>query len=152
MARKIKISVGSATAIALLHDNEAPQTCQQIWEQLPLTGLLQHGNVDGPAVFLPLPKDLRLQPENQTVYPIEGDLMYYYKPINYVQLDIPIAKRELEVIGLVRGRDAQIMGPIFPLPVNLFGQLIEGKEELYSEINRMREEGFDNITISKYED
>lgn len=149
MVRKIKIEIRSFSIVFILLDQEAPKTCDKIWQALPLKGNLMHGIVTGREVFLPLLERLEIPPENQTIYPIEGDLVYYYSPCNYVDLEIPLVSRDIEVISLIYGRDTQIFGPVLPLPVNHFGILESGKKDLVREINSMRRSGFGAVSITK---
>jgi len=149
VARKIKIEIGSVSTVVVLLDQEAPKTCDRIWQALPLKGKLMHGSVTGREVFLPLFERLEIPPENQTIYPIEGDLVYYYKPYNYIDLEIPLASRDIEVISLVYGRDTQMFGPVLPLPVNHFGVLESGQKDFVKEINSMRQCGFGTVSITK---
>ena len=149
MVRKIKIEIGSVSTVVILLDQEAPKTCDKIWQALPLKGNLMHGIASGREVFLPLFERLEIPPENQTIYPVEGDLVYYYKPYNYLDLEIPLVSRDIEVISLVYGRDTQMFGPVLPLPVNHFGVLESGQKDLVNEISSMRRCGFGAVSITK---
>ena len=150
MIRKIKIEIENRlSVIAVLLDEQAPETCEKIWQSLPLQGKLMHGIVTGREVFLPLNNKLEILPENQTIYPIEGDLCYYYKPAHYVYLETPMAEREIEVISLVYGRDTQMFGPVLPLPVNHFATLESDKDNLVKKISYMRLHGFNVMTITR---
>lgn len=151
MTRKIKIDVGPVSAVAVLLDEQAPITCNAIWKALPVKGSLMHAIVEGREAFLPLLERLNIPPENQTIYPITGDLVYYHKPINHVYLDIPLVDRDVEVISIIYGRDTQIYGPVLPLAVNHFAVIESGLDELASEISRMRKCGFGSVHISRVE-
>ena len=70
MVRKIKIEIGSVSIVVILLDQEAPKTCDKIWQALPLKGNLMHGIASGREVFLPLFERLEIPPENQTIYPV----------------------------------------------------------------------------------
>lgn len=152
LAKKIKIQIGSKVGVAALLEQEAPVTCERIWESLPFEGDLTHSCVAGREVFLPLPERLEIPPENQTIYPLTGDIGYYCTPSKYVYLDIPLFDRDVEVINLIYDRDTMMYGPNLPLPINHFAVLESGRDELAEEISYMRKNGFGTIKITKMED
>ena len=67
------------SATAELLEEEAPKTCQAIWELLPLEGEVVHGWYSGPEIFLNLDPDIQLDVENATGRPLPGDVAYYYQ-------------------------------------------------------------------------
>ena len=73
------------TEVELL-DELAPHSCEHIWNNLPLEIELVHGRFSGPEVF---PRGSGWQwearAENQTAFPIPGDMMLYIGPPPRVQ-------------------------------------------------------------------
>lgn len=68
-------------AIADLHWDLAPVTCQTIWDRLPLEGNLHHGVYSGPEVCMSLVGDWPpTTPENQTHRARPGDVVYWHQP------------------------------------------------------------------------
>ena len=152
MPRRLRIRIGRAAGIAEFLEEDAPRTTDLIWGILPLEGHAMPSIVGGAEIFLPLPHPLHAPMENQTIYPIPGDLTFYLQPTSYLpSLTAVSHERHREVIGFVYGRDAQIYGPVVPLPLNLFATITEGLQDLAAEIGRMRREGFDLLTLSRLE-
>src|SRR5215468_7755981 len=62
-------------AVATLLDDAAPRTCEALWESLPLEGDVFHAKWANCEVYTLVPP-LKSEPgrENQTVYPIPGDV------------------------------------------------------------------------------
>ncbi|MBI4277415.1 MAG: DUF3830 family protein [Armatimonadetes bacterium] len=151
MARRVRISIGQATGVAQLLDDDAPRTAELVWRALPLEGQALPSTVGGAEIFLPLPQPLHAPFENQTIYPIPGDLTFYLQPTGAHQAAVSGPERHREVIGFVYGRDAQIYGPVVPLPLNVFATVTEGLHEVATEIVRMRREGFGVLRLSRME-
>jgi hypothetical protein len=147
--RRVQIRVGQAAGIAKLLDEDAPKTSDLVWQALPLEGQAFPSIVGGAEVFVLLPRSINAPMENQTIYPTPGDLTFYLQPTAYLHRPATGSERHREVIGFVYGRDAQIYGPIGPLPLNVFGTVTEGLEDLAKEIVRMRREGFGPLALSR---
>ena len=65
LSRKIEIKFEKGGIFtANLLENEAPNTCETIWNKLPLTLEFYNSIVSGQAIVT-LPKDLTVEPENQ---------------------------------------------------------------------------------------
>ncbi len=150
MSRRIAIRLGKATLTAQLLEEEAPRTCQAIWELLPLEGQAKPGLVSGSEAYLTLKGGSGIPFENQTIYPIPGDIVFYLQPSTYVDPEVGGAERHRETIGVMYGL-AQVCGPVVPLPLNLFATAVEGLSEFSAEVARMRREGFGPLTISRVE-
>jgi len=147
--RRLEIAIGDARGAAVMLDGEAPRTCEIIWRALPLQGGLRPTIVGGAEVFLTVPDLAGVPPENQTIYPIPGDLTFYLQPADYVYWKVPGHERHVQSLGFVYGRDTQIYGPVMPLPLNLFATVSEGLPSLAAEIGRMKREGFGTMTLSR---
>lgn len=81
--RKILFEMGGATAVAEMLDDVVPNTCDAIWDILPVEGMAIHANWSGREIMLHLQGDkvLRLPPEGPlrrgTTAP--GDIIYYWR-------------------------------------------------------------------------
>ena len=82
MARKIVFELGGARAIAEMHDADVPNTCDAVWNILPVEGMSIHANWVAREIMLHLEgeKVLRLLPEGpRTQGTAPGDIGYFYR-------------------------------------------------------------------------
>lgn len=81
MARHVKITLEKrdVSCIARLLDDEAPRTCDAVWRSLPLAGDAFHAKYARNEVYAMVPRFAPdpVGPENTTVTPIPGDVMYF---------------------------------------------------------------------------
>lgn len=128
MARKIRISFpdGGVSAVADLLEDDCPNTCQALWEMLPLRVRVIHDIWSGHEVLAHLDNSVVLQPENVLTYiPVPGDIFYYYRPANYFR-GRPYGRSESAELGIVYDRDTRPQGPRGPEAVNLFANIPQG--------------------------
>ena len=150
--RRIAINFGRAKAVAELLEDEAPRSCDLIWGLLPLEGKPFHTIESGREIFLQIPEpEPDIVPENQTTHQIPGDLLFYYKPMIYVEPRWPEVRRQAAVVAFCYGRDTQVRGTYRPLAVNIAGRIVEGLGRLVEESIRLRNEGVDKISFTKME-
>lgn len=150
LGRKIVINFGRAKVVAELLEDEAPKTCDLVWNLLPVEGKPFHSFESGREIFLQIPDpEPEIVPENQTIHQVPGDLFIYYKPIIYVEPEWPEIKRQVAVFAFSYGRDTQVRGIYRPLAVNIFGKIVEGLELLEDEAICLRNEGVDEISFAK---
>jgi hypothetical protein len=71
MAKKIELSLDGVTATAVLHEQEAPQTAQKVWDALPIDETLRHVRWSGSAGYI-LVSALR-----DPSFPLENRVSYY---------------------------------------------------------------------------
>ncbi len=57
---------------------EAPETCELIWQRLPLEAKAIHGMYSGAEVFTMLEDPPRSAAENLVQLPLPGELLYFY--------------------------------------------------------------------------
>lgn len=130
MARKIRISFpeGGVSAVADLLDDDCPNTCQALWDRLPLRVRAIHDIWSGHEVLAHLDNSVKLLPENVLIYiPVPGDIFYYYRPANYFRGE-PYGRSESAELGIVYDRDTRPQGPRGPEAVNLFANIPQGRE------------------------
>ncbi len=128
MARKIRISFPSegVSAVADLLDEDCPNTCQAIWDMLPLRLRGVHDIWSGHQVLAHLDGSDVLQPENVLTYiPVPGDIFYYHRPPHYFR-GSPYGRSESSELGIVYDRDTRPQGPRGPQAVNLFANIAPG--------------------------
>ena len=81
MARHVEITLEKrdVSCIARLLDEEAPRTCAAVWDALPLVGDAFHAKYARNEVYAMVPRFAPdpVGPENTTVTPIPGDVMYF---------------------------------------------------------------------------
>lgn len=130
-----------------LLDDQAPNTCEGIWRHLPLSGPTVHGIYSGSEAVLFLDSSIKLPEENITSRVVPGDIGYTFIP-GGKYVDIP---NDIAEIAIFYGRDAQPMMPDGPWPVNIFGRVIEGLDDLARVCRSLRWEGAKTATVVKIE-
>jgi Protein of unknown function (DUF3830) len=81
--RKLLFELGGTQAVAEMHEDVVPKTCEAVWNALPLEGLAIHANWSSREIMLHLhgEKILRLPPEGPprrgTTAP--GDIVYFWR-------------------------------------------------------------------------
>ena len=145
---RVKITLGSAEAVAELDEAGAPKTTSWLKTVLPVEKQAVHSMENGREVYAVLDDPLQVTEENQTIYQCVGDLFVYYKPAIFVRPVWPRHVRSLLVVGFIYERDSAIRGMNGPLATNLVGKITEGIDALADEAPRMRREGFGKIGIS----
>jgi len=134
VARRLEILLvrKQVSAIATLLEEEAPRTCEAVWDALPLEGDTFHAKWAGRELYTLVPP-LRKRPgeENATITPIPGDLVYF--EVSPDSIDVPVETRRaypegLADIAVFYGRNNLLLGPAGFMPGNLFGTVTEGFE------------------------
>lgn len=81
MARHVRITLEKrdVACTARLLEGEAPRTCAAVWDALPLAGDAFHAKYARNEVYAMVPRFTAdpVGPENSTVTPIPGDVMYF---------------------------------------------------------------------------
>ena len=146
MARQIEISFTkrNVRGVATLLEEEAPLTCDAVWNALPLEGDAYHARWAGREVYTLVPP-LGADPgkENATIMPIGGDLLYF--EVDAASIDIPPERRTGEPfidIALFYGRNNFLLGPAGYMPGNLFATVTENLEGLAEACESIWREGF----------
>jgi len=80
--RKLVFEIGGAQAIAEMHDDVVPKTCDAIWDMLPVEGMSIHANWASREIMLHLAGDKLLRipaegPRRRTTAP--GDIIYFWR-------------------------------------------------------------------------
>jgi hypothetical protein len=108
MARSIvlRIPERDVGAVADLLDDEAPRTCELIWDRLPVEGRLVHGMYSGPELFIVLPGSPGVVAEHQVQRALPGDVGYWHNPAGLHAS----APEEVAELVFVYDRGASIKG------------------------------------------
>lgn len=111
----------------------APVTCEAMWRlaglEPALTGV--HASFTGRELSVRVPTDVAeraggldaLPPENQTILPLPGDLVWAYLP-PYAWSGVP---EPIYDLGVFYGRDSRLLLPVGWVPGNRFAQ-VEGDD------------------------
>ena len=145
---RVKITLGSAEALAELDVKGAPTTTSWLKTVLPVETQAIHSMENGREVYAVIDDPHQIPEENQTIYQCVGDLVVYYKPAIFVKPAWPRHVRSFLVVGFIYERQSAIRGMSGPLATNLVGKITEGIDALAHEAPRMRREGFGEIGIS----
>jgi len=142
------------SAIAELLEDQAPQTAQMIWELLekPLENQAIHAMFTGRELSFGVPesrlsweKAFSLPPENQTMFPIPGDLVWNaYQP--YQWQGTPHAVYDF---GIFYGRECRILLPTGWRPSNRFGMIVKNLDTFAEVCARVQREGVKLIRLER---
>lgn len=154
--REIRITFveSGVGAAAQLLEEKAPRTCQELWEQLaePLRLTGTHAMWTGPEVSMQIPPGLartglaKLPPENQTVFPQQGALLWAYMPA-YALGGHP---QPLYDIGLFYAPQGRLFLPVGWVPCNHFAQLQGDWDAFQDACRRTRSEGAQSLLLSRH--
>jgi hypothetical protein len=80
--RRIRLTFveSGESALADVLNGEAPETCELLWNRLPIEAKAIHGMYSGAEVFTILPDAPASVAENLVQLPLPGELLYFYDP------------------------------------------------------------------------
>lgn len=151
--RQIRLSFPGdrVSAVADLLDDDCPNTCDALWNLLPLRVSAVHDIWSGHQVLAFLDSRSIIDPENVLTYlPVPGDLFYYYRPSHYVS-GAPYGRTESAELGIVYDRDTRPQGPRGPEAVNLFGNISSGLDAFAKACEDMIQRGAKDLLIERVE-
>jgi hypothetical protein len=142
---RVTLKASGVSGVAVLMDDRAPKTCDAVWSDLPIEGPVFHAKWANNEIYT-IREPLAVEPgrENPTMMPIPGDLCYFYiTPGDFVPPASNARHRETGSIDLALfyGRENYLMGPMGPMPGNLFATLESGLPELAAACLRLWREG-----------
>lgn len=150
MARFMKITLEKreASCIARLLDDDAPQTCDAIWEALPLSNDVWHAKYASNEIYCMVPP-LAQQPrlENPTLTPIPGDVMYFSFPagqfLRSFRTERGIDGYDSVVdLAVFYGRNNFLWDPsVGPVPGNVYATIEDGLEAFAAACNDVYRQG-----------
>ncbi|HEU0103468.1 MAG TPA: DUF3830 family protein [Mycobacteriales bacterium] len=118
---------------ARLLDDRAPRTCQAIWDSLPFEGDCAHSRYARHQIYTLVPGRFEPPPENTTITPFTGDLVYWPVPVGSLPDPgaYPADTRVLMDIGVYYDRNNLLLSPDTGWqPNTVFGLVDRGLEEL----------------------
>ena len=68
------------SVLAEMLDDDAPQTCQLVWDMLPVQHDLIHGRYSGMEAFVLLDQSQPAPDEQRTQLPLPGEILYWSSP------------------------------------------------------------------------
>lgn len=159
MGRHIEITIleYGVNAVAELLEESAPHTCQQIWEILPVQGVCCHASTFGSAIVAHLPASEEVpKEENQTIYPIPGDLFFYYYPAEHVyripkewEGKLPPLEKGVLQMVFFYGRNSVPFGWTGPIHGNRFASCSHNLDNFGVTCQRVYLEGCKTIRVSR---
>jgi hypothetical protein len=138
--------------ISLYWDN-APETTKAIWGALekPIRWQTTHAIFSGPEIMMGLPEENRnfdptkLPPENQTVLPEPGELLWFYQPKNFFKID----PTEFWEIGMFYDVGGRTFGPTGWISCTYFGRMTENLENVAKQCRLIRTEGAKTVELGR---
>jgi hypothetical protein len=153
MNRKIQLSFPATgeSVVAELLDNEAPETCQLVWELLPFEQKAIHGMYSGAEVFAMLEKPYPAPNENLTQIPLPGELLYFYDNSR----NVTNVRPEVAEICFIYGRGVILKSPEgAPTYASLFARIPGDWKydwvEFAKACRKVRHEGPQILRIERY--
>jgi len=149
----LKFVEADETGIIDLYLDHAPQTCKALWGALesPIQWRATHAIFSGPEIMMGLPENARnfdptqLPPENQTVLPEAGELLWFYQPKNFFKID----PTEFWEIGLFYDVGGRTFGPTGWIPCTYFGKMNHNLENIAKQCRLIRQEGAKLVEIGR---
>src|SRR5699024_5746990 len=140
---KIKLEKRNISCIARLLDEDAPNTCDAIWNSLPQCGPAYHAKYAKNEVYTMVPSitEKKIGLENPTVTPIHGDLCYFYFDEGELNRNFKEVRKINHLSGVVDlaifyGRNNLLLnGDIGWVPGNVFATVEENLKEMADACN-----------------
>jgi uncharacterized protein DUF3830 len=137
-----------------LYEENAPVTCETIWNALatPIRVTVFHAMFAGPEIMTGLPKSAQsfdpttIPPENQTVTPAKGEMLWFYQGKNAMKG----LTDELWELGMFYDHGGRIFGPLGWTPVNILGIMRDGIDEIAAECRDIRLTGAKEVEIGRF--
>jgi hypothetical protein len=155
MTRRLRFTYvdEAVTGFASLNDGLAPRTCETIWTALatPIRETAFHAMFAGPEIMVGLPPaaqtfdPTKVPPENQTVTPGPGDILWFYQGRNMMK---GLAD-ELWEIGLFYDEGGRTFGPLGWTPVTIFAKMTEGLDAFAAASRAIRLQGAKTLEIAR---
>lgn len=155
MSHKIEIILEqrNVRAIAEMLEDEAPKTCAAVWNALPHSGPVNHAKWANNEIYILTPPFALEEPgrENATVFPIPGDLLYFFIPPGGpvpAELREQCAATGLIDLAIFYGRNNYLHGPEGHMPGNLFATITEGLKEFAAACQDVFRQGMANERLT----
>ncbi|MDZ7732891.1 MAG: DUF3830 family protein [Acidimicrobiia bacterium] len=143
MSRQLEIVLPEhdLRCIARLLEHDAPRTCDAVWRHLPAGGDIYHAKYARNELytFVPPMADPPVGPENPTITPIPGDVVYFEfgagmlpaSSYGYGETEGAAGEESVVDLALFYGRNNLLLnGDVGFVPGNVFATVVEGLDEL----------------------
>jgi hypothetical protein len=135
MLKRLRINIGDINMVAILLEEDAPETCRALITVLPIEGKVIQARWSGEATWLPMNEyGIEVPFENHTSHPSRGDLLYYPGGISEKEILIPYGST------LFSSRVGQLQG-------NHFATIVKGAERLGEMGDKVLRDGAQDIKI-----
>ncbi len=134
----ISLAKRGVSCVARLLDEDAPRTCNALWDALPQGGEAQHAKYARNEVYTIVPRFAPAEPgmENPTVTPIPGDVVYF--PFSEGMLDLAFRQDQgltgqpgVVDLAIFYGRNNLLLnGDIGWVVGNVFATIVDGLDEM----------------------
>lgn len=131
------------SAIAVLHEDQAPKTCAAVIAAMPQAGESHHATYSGSEAAFILDRDLGVGMENATTKVIPGDLAY----ARFDGGKMWGFPDDFSELAWFYDRDTTPSMPDGPVAPNLIGTFVEGFAEFAAVCKRMKREGVKKLEI-----
>lgn len=136
-----------------LYEENAPVTCATMWKALekPIRVTVFHAMFAGPEIMTGLPAAIQtfdpkaIPPENQTVTPGKGEMLWYYQGKNTMKG----LTEELWELGMFYDHGGRTFGPLGWTPVNIFAVMTEGLDQIADACRDIRMTGAKLVEIGR---
>lgn len=132
MGRRVRITLTKRGVVvrARLLDDRAPRTCDAIWASLPIEGDVAHSRYARHQIYTLVPGRSAPPPENTTITPIPGDLVYWPVPVTD-PAEVPAGTQVLMDLGVYYDRNNLLLSPdVGWQPNTVYGTVTDGLDEL----------------------
>ena len=157
MARHMQITLETrgVSCLARLLEEDAPRTCDAVWDALPLSNDVWHAKYASNEIYCLVPP-LGSEPgmENPTLTPIPGDVVYFSFPAGQFLRSFRIS-RDIEgydsVVDLAvfYGRNNLLIDPsVGPVPGNVYATIVEGLDAFIEACNDVYRNGSAGETLT----
>lgn len=130
---KITLVKRGVSCVAELLDEDAPRTCEAVWNALPQGDAVQHAKYARNEIYTMVPRFAETEPgqENPTVTPIPGDIVYFSFDGGMLDREFKEDKNIDHLPGVIDlalfyGRNNLLLnGDVGWVPGNVFASVVE---------------------------
>lgn len=133
------------TALAMLLERDAPQTCRAVLNSLPVAGVAHHAAYSGSEAVLVLPDRLRVPPEHATYNVFTGDVGFTWFAAGSAH---GVAKEFAELCWFYDA-DARPSMHEGPCAVSIFARLSGDTHAFYARCRAMRRTGVTGLLVDR---
>ena len=159
---EIRLEKRGVSCVARLLEYEAPETCDIVWNALPITADAWHAKYAMNEVYCLVPPIRGDAPglENSTIVPTTGDVVYFYFPKGHLARSFRDEKGMQDLPGVVDlavfyGRNNFLFNPATGyVPGNVYATIVEGLEEMAAAMHDVWRSGSvgEQLTYRRIED